>query len=190
MDLKILEHCHPGCDFLVRSMDKKDILDDIIVGVQNWVDPVKSIYSHGGIIHNSTGKTWEQRKRLGFYDLRDYAGDKILIARRKKESEREYERVQETYFAFMRRYAVVKKNKLGMNAGIGRIYPVMRLLLFIVPPLARKMNIGLRVCTEESSFVLCQIGERKHWKGVYPGRLEAMFKNWEAYDVLYEGVCE
>lgn len=137
-------------------------LGDLIGIGQRWISPEKrEDFQHTGFIADDKGTTWEQRKRLGYFNLSDYIGQEICILSCDGF----------TPELFDRAHAVSVKRK-------GKPYPVFRLLLFLIPPLARRLNIGFRVCSEEvawhfwySRYLIKDCARVNEWKGVYPDML-------------------
>lgn len=137
-----------------------------------WAKDSQSRYSHAGIIIDPEGLTLEAMWRVRSQKLLTaYSGRRVLIGR--------HENMDMRHFL------------TGIDAVIdqyGDLYPLHRLLLFLVPPLARRVNVaGWTVCSEYTAKFLHAGGMMDYWSGVNPDDLADMIRNWRNWSIVYEG---
>ena len=129
-------------------------------------------YSHAGIITGYDGETFESRWRMGRYNMSDFEGTPLLTARHKLMNEKLF--------------------KYGMNQirkHEGTTYPVWRIPLHIIPPLARKFSTGkYLVCSETVSKFLwgCSLLQEDQYKGWSPDNLDDMVHHWRFWEIIQE----
>lgn len=138
-----------------------------------WSSDGRSEYSHAGIICDATGRTFESNHHIEYGHLLKYDGKKILIARN----------LRMTPAKAIKGWKTVKH----LN---GMIYPYWRLILHLIPPLARRLHlIEIPVCSELAAWFLHGCGLRhKNYMGTNVDTLVDEWKNYDDYDVIFEGV--
>jgi hypothetical protein len=130
-------------------------------------------YSHAGIITDYKGTTFEALWKNGKQDIfKAYAGKRVLIGRHAKMN----------LEAFQRGWDGVKHLE-------GRWYAGHRLLLHLVPPVAKMFNSGkFAVCSEIVAKFLKDAGFIDYWAGVNPDYIADMIKRWRDWTIVYEGI--
>lgn len=138
-----------------------------------WATDNDSEYSHAGIIINPQGDTFESLWTVRFSNLSKYIGKHVLIGRPVN--------------------LEVSDIKYGLRNVImdhkGQIYPVWRLPLAIVPPLAKYISSGrFPVCSELVAKYLKLAGVLGigRWQGKNPDNIADMIKRWDAFEVVHE----
>jgi hypothetical protein len=128
-----------------------------------WDVDGKAEYSHAGIILGPNGTTFEAlwtNKRQGLTSA--YAGKQVLIGR--------HEGMDNIRFA---------DGWCQVAHLEGRWYAGHRLLLHIIPPLARMIATGgFAVCSELVAKFLCGAQLLDHWAGVNPDYVAGMIRRW------------
>ncbi|HQM30630.1 MAG TPA: hypothetical protein PLR20_14880 [Syntrophales bacterium] len=137
-----------------------------------WSWDSESKYNHAGVIIDETGKTFESLAKIGSYDLSQYEGQCIIIARHKEMDDSKFE------------YGFLKVKGLD-----GAIYPVLRLLLHLVR-LAKYIHWKYPVCSELVGKFLNAAGLWRKWWGITPDILADVWTISKHYDVIYEGPLE
>lgn len=141
----------PGDPFVVHSDGTVPDMVNLFQSI--WSPDHKSEYSHSGFVMSPDGETFESRKRIGRYHLKDFEGCPIFIVRH----------ALMTPERFQQGWDYVKKHE-------GAIYPVMRLALHAVG-LASYVHWKHPVCSElECKF---EVGAylRREWWGKTPDNL-------------------
>jgi hypothetical protein len=137
-----------------------------------WDMDGKAEYSHSGIILGPNGTTFEAlwtNRRQGLFHA--HGGKKVLIARHESM----------TGEAFAAGWAKVARLE-------GRWYAGHRLLLHLVPPLAKYIATGrYAVCSELAAKFLVGAGLLDHWKGVAPDYLAGIVRRWRGWKIVFEG---
>lgn len=134
-------------------------------------------YSHAGIILDASGTTFEALLTVKRQNLfKDYAGQKVLIGRHVRMDEETFARCMASVIPFE-----------------GRWYPVWRLPLHIIPPLAKHVSSGrFLVCSELVFRFIAAMGREKtsvkFYKGVTPDYIADAIHRWDEFEVVYEGV--
>jgi hypothetical protein len=137
-------------------------------------------YGHAGIITSSAGDTIEALWTVRRSTLAAYSGQRIIVARPLVSGSVEHGSG-----------IICKHRALGAVAKhLGRWYPVWRLPLHLVPPLAKYLSTGRHlVCSELVAKYLTLIGARSGpYAGINPDALADMWIAWRNFEVLYEGV--
>ena len=141
-----------------------------------WEVDGRAEYSHAGILLDADGTTFEalwrvQRQQLSVC----YAHKRLLVGRHCGMTPKRFERA----------WAKAQRRE-------GRRYPLWRLGLHLVPPLAKYIGCGgWMVCSELAAWFLCEAGLMDHCMGVTPGYLADAIKRWDDFDVVYERpACE
>jgi hypothetical protein len=137
-----------------------------------WSRDGRSKYSHGGIIVNEHGETFEALWRIGRSTLFKYAGEEIIIARCVTVSAKDID------FALKR--LIVQHT--------GHFYPLWRLPMHLFPPLAKISIIKRPVCSELVAKYEHLLGIRHgQWAGTNPDTLSDEWIRWRWFEVLGEG---
>ena len=138
-------------------------------------------YGHAGIITSATGQTLEALWTVRRGHLDAYAGQRILLAR-------------PTGTVFRPREPVSLRTRdqaldLIEAQYLGRVYPLWRLPLHLVPWLAKYASTGRwLVCSELVAKYLTLIAARDLvFCGINPDTLADEWVCWRNFDVLYEG---
>lgn len=136
-----------------------------------WSCDGNAKYGHSGLITSDSGDTLEALWTVKESRIEVYKGMEIVIARPS---------ICES--AINAGIATVMKEK-------GKIYPVWRLILHLVPALA-KISIGRwKVCSELVASFLNDIGARPYpWEGATPDMLADEWHQWKKFEIVYEGV--
>ncbi len=142
-----------------------------------WAKDKQAEYGHTGIITGSNGETFEALGTIKESDLfKGYAGKKVMIVRPlTKES---VDGVQEAIWALKIKH-------------LGQVYPGWRLLLFLVPPLARRISYRGKwvVCSELTAKFLWMIGVRHGgYAGTNPDDLVDEWRMGRDYEIVFEGL--
>lgn len=162
---------HSGDLFAVSS---KGFLGWAIRAVQCvWSWDSEAPYNHVGIITNGQGDTIEARWRFERFSINDYRGHRVLIVRHKE----------------MTKY----KALLGLGAiwpDLGNWYPVHRIALFMVPPLAKISVFNRGVCSEQTAKFMKGAGFGNVVYGITPDNLADLWRESKSMDIIFEGVWE
>lgn len=138
-------------------------------------------YGHAGIITSAAGATLEALWTVRHGHLDAYAGQRVLIARPARSLYRP------TVAICLR----TRDQALDMIAQqhLGRVYPVWRLPLHLVPWVAKYASIGRwLVCSEMVAKYLTLIAARDTvYTGICPDTLADEWRRWHNFDVLFEG---
>lgn len=162
----------PGDVFVVST---PGILGKLIRPVQRfWSADGEASYNHGGVITAEDGATIEALWRVKESNLHErYAGCRVLVAR--PDAPAEYKAA-----------AIARLSRLHLD----QRYPVWRLALHLVPPLAKYVSAGGRyvVCSELQAKYLWWIGVRHNqYTGATPDMLADEFLQWRKYTIIFEG---
>ena len=143
-----------------------------------WSKDNEASYGHAGIITSNQGHTLEALWTVRAAHLDEYAGQKVLIARPCLTERGVY-------------IAPSSKDRAleGLKEYHGRWYPVWRLPLHIVPPLAKIVATGHNmVCSELTARYLHEISARPGpYTGVNPDTLADEWRKWKNFAIIYEG---
>lgn len=152
----------------------------IMAAERLWSKDGEAEYGHAGIITSTGGDTFEALWTIGPSHLQRYAGSKVLIARPVKT---------------MAGMPIVR---FSIDAALwkvreqheGQRYPLWRLALHIIPPLARHVSCGkYLVCSELTAKYLRLLQTHNMIPaGVNPDDLADAFRAHDCFDVVYEGV--
>jgi len=138
-------------------------------------------FGHAGIITTELGDTFEMLWTAQRSHLNQYAGQQILIAR-------------PTHYYDSDRHISQRIVKIVLQdvtwEDAGRWYPVHRLLLHLIPPLAKYLSAHkFLVCSELTAKFLWKIGARPCiYSGVNPDTLADEFTDWRNFEIIYKGV--
>ena len=156
-----------------------------------WSKDGKSEYSHAGIIIDKYGTTFEALWTLKRQDLfKAYAGEKVCIAR------------------WIGMTEEIARDALEVLIGEheGKLYPAWRLILQMIPPVAKYTSWGGRfvVCSElvaKFLYLIYREGGYKdkhgykwprhsHYCGSNPDMLADEWHRWMDYIVVFEGILK
>lgn len=145
-----------------------------------WSRDGESTYSHSGIIESTLGHTYEALWSIRAGHLKDYDGQKIIIARHESLD----------YQHFRDAMTTVKKRHDR------QWYPWWRVPMFLIPPLAKFGTIGGRrvVCSELVAELLYYLGLRHDkYTGTTPDILADEWSRWQGWKTIegrlrYEGI--
>ena len=153
------------------------MLGRAINGVQKfWAKDNKSNYSHSGFLIQggdnavSFEALWTN-KTQNFYKA--YRGTQVLIGRHKDMD-----------------HKIFVKGWNGVKHHLGKVYAGHRLLFFLIPPLAKYLNLGLAVCSELTAKFLYRAGLLDYWKGKNPDDIADMIHKWKNWEIIFEGVLK
>lgn len=138
-----------------------------------WSRDGKARYGHAGLIISHDGATLEALWRVRSQDIHAaYAGRKVFIARNKTLSLADH-----------------WQGLQAIRGKPGNFYPLHRLVFFLFPPLARRVNFfGWTVCSELVAQYLHGAGKLDCWSGVSPDELSEIMRRWKNWQTIYEGV--
>ena len=165
----------PGDEFATRN---PMALGRGICAVEKfWSRDCEAEYSHTGIFQDPKGKTFEA---LWTYKSQDfwaaYQGEKAIISRAVLGPD--MGRIKNVIGALVETYQ-------------GKWYPVWRLPMHIFPPLAKIAWAKRPVCAELNAMYEWMIGVRhKHWASTNPDTKVDEWRQWDAFEIIWEGVVE
>lgn len=149
-----------------------------------WAVDGRAEYGHAGIIISpKTRGTFEALRTAKRSSLDNYIGKPLLIVRPVK-----------AHTNLGTGYVMLSQKKKAVvrlvNKHEGDIYPWWRLILHIIPPVARRVGTGgFLVCSELVAKYLHEIKVRpKPFRGVNPDTLADEFVNWKNYEVVFKGI--
>ena len=145
-----------------------------------WSKDSEASYGHSAIVGTEGGTLLDTLWRVRWTHINRYAGQPMIIARPAKT---------------LRGIAITDAArscalKMVSADGHGRYYPVHRLILHMVPPLAKYWSNGRQmVCSERTAKYLCLIGAMNEpWAGITPDDLADRFRRWHNFTVIFEGI--
>ena len=140
----------------------------------------EATYGHSAIVGTAGGTLLDTLWRVRWTHISRYAGQQMIIAR----PTRTLRGIAITDAA--RR---VSLNMVSADSH-GRLYPVHRLALHLLPPLAKYCSNGRQmVCSERTARYLCLIGAMAEpWAGITPDDLADRWRRWSNFDVIFEGI--
>jgi hypothetical protein len=138
-----------------------------------WSTDGEAKYSHAGIITDPFGGTFESLRHIEENSLFGYVGKPVIIGRHDKMATDLYRKAFDPL-------------KSEQN---GRVYPLWRIALFLIPPLARKIGTGdFLVCSELVAKFLKNAGILTNFTGWTPDCLADMIRDWKHWKIVYEGI--
>ena len=145
-----------------------------------WAKDNEARYGHSAIVGTAGGTLLDTLWRCRWTHISRYAGQPMIIARPART---------------LRGVAIddaARRVSLSMvsTAGHGRLYPVHRLALHLLPPLAKYCSAGRQmVCSERTAKYLCLIGAMAEpWAGITPDDLADRWRRWSNFTVIFEGI--
>ena len=139
-----------------------------------WSHDNEALYGHAGIVDSPEGATFEALWRIRHAQLSDYSGKAIVIARPRAVQGKKDERL-----------AMLKERFEGKR------YPLHRLAMHILPPVAKLGTGNFVVCSELVAAYLWMLGLRhKQYLGTNPDTLADEWRQGYCCDVLFEGIFE
>ena len=144
-----------------------------------WSEDNEATYGHSGIVANNCGLILDTLWRVRWNRLDEYRGQQVLVAR-PVQTMRGVD-ISESW----------KKVALDAIAGesLGRWYPVHRLALSLLPPVAKYASAGkLLMCSERTAkYLACLSARGEVYAGINPDDLADEWRRWKNFDVIYEG---
>lgn len=145
----------------------------------------ESTYGHSAIILDAKGTVLDTRWRVGRTSLDLYAGQQIIIAR-------PVEWISQDGLSSgpINESTILTTLKAMEVNDTGRWYPVHRLFLHLIPPVAKFLHIKrFQVCSERTAAYLQAIGARpKPIGGSTPDMLADEWRRWRNYQIIFEGI--
>lgn len=138
-------------------------------------------YGHAGIITSARGETLEALWTVRHGHLDHYLGQRLMIARPTTSLYR-----PQVPISLRTRDLALEQIE---RQYLGRIYPVWRLPLHLVPWVAKYATVGRwLVCSELTAKYLTLIAARDLvYTGIAPDTLADEWVCWRNFEVLYEG---
>ena len=170
---------HPG-DVLCVAGDMALVSAGIRLIERIWAEDNEATYGHAAIVGTAGGTLLDTLWRVRWTHISRYAGQQIIIARPARTLRG---------LAITDAARQVSLNMVSAD-GHGRLYPVHRLALHLLPPLAKYCSNGRQmVCSERTARYLCLIGAMAEpWAGITPDDLADRFRRWHNFDVIFEGI--
>ena len=155
----------------------QDLKSDIILRTTAWNSIDKDArFSHSGFITTKNGDTFESRRRIGCYHINDYIDQPLIIGRNKLMTPEKFGSAYQDIF---------KEHN-------GDLYPLWRLLLFTIPPLARRIGTGkFAVCSELTikMMVKAKVHYNAGWRGWSPDDVADMILRDRDYAIIHLGTA-
>jgi len=131
-----------------------------------------AIYNHNGVIIKEDSTTFESRRKITHYNLDDYEGKQILIAR-------------PIVQGFVAESAIKRLNQYD-----GKTYPWWRIIVHAISPTLAKYLTwsGIPVCSELVAMYLNWVGVRHGgFFGTTPDMLADEWEHWREYEIIFNG---
>ncbi len=139
----------------------------------------KAEFGHTGIITGEHGATFEALTRARHSNIDRYKGKPVLVARPMRSIDR----------AVIMRAKKIKAIEQLANEYEGKWYPIWRLILHMVPPLAKYISYGGKflVCSELTAKYENLIGTRQGpYTGVNPDDLGDGWRSDKNYIIIHD----
>lgn len=160
-------------DGIIKRTGTRILNSSILLFQKIWSTDGEARYCHAGIILNKDGDTLEALGTVRRQNIfQDYDNAALLIGRH----------IKMNRYAFIRGYKAIAPHE-------GEIYPAWRLLLHMVPPLARFIHpLGKPVCSEYQGKFLngCGFPGFEHYMGLTPDTTADRIIKWREFLVVYE----
>lgn len=170
---------HPG-DVLCVAGGMAVVSAGIRLVERFWSKDSEAAYGHSAIVGTAGGTLLDTLWSVRWTHISRYAGQPMIIARPTKTLRG----------IVITDAAKACALKMVSADGHGRHYPVHRLILHLVPPLAKYWSNGRQmVCSERTARYLCLIGAMDEpWAGITPDDLADRFRRWHNFTVIFEGI--
>lgn len=145
-----------------------------------WAKDNEASYGHSAIVGTAGGTMLDTLWTVRWTNISRYAGQQMIIARP----------THTLRGMVITDAAKSVALKMISSSDHGRPYPVHRLLLHLIPPLAKYATNGRQmVCSERTARYLCLIGAMDEpWAGITPDDLADRFRRWHNFTVIFEGI--
>jgi hypothetical protein len=161
----------PGDIFLTRNSGL--VAKGINIVQKWWAYDDYSKFTHAGLIKDNKGTTFESTlpgaRSFNFEEC--HKGKHYMIIRHDYMTPKVFEKAFE---------------RVKYHSGFA--YPIHRLFLHIIPPLAKTFSKNRAVCSELVGQFLYHAEMLHYWRGVNPDKLEEIFVYWRNYQIVYEGI--
>lgn len=144
-----------------------------------WSKDNEATYGHSGIITDHAGNTLEALWTVKESNISQYKGQKVIIARPTHTLSGKGITEGQKRLAI----AAIKAKHLG------QYYPIYRLGMHLVRPLAKIRTFGRLVCSEVTAKNLHLLQVRhSQYEGTNPDMLADEWKHWRNFEIVHEGV--
>ena len=145
-----------------------------------WSKDGEATYGHSAIVGTEGGTLLDTLWRVRWTHISRYAGQQMIIARPVKT-------LRGIVIDDAAKRLAVKMISLECH---GKLYPVHRIFLHLVPPLAKYCSSGhWRVCSENSAKLCVMLGaDNEPWAGITPDDLADRWRRWSNFTVIFEGI--
>lgn len=139
----------------------------------------EATYGHSAIVGTEGGTLLDTLWKVRWSHIDRYADQQMIIARP----------IKTLRCIVITDAAKTCSLKMISAEGHGRLYPVHRLFLHLMPPLAKFCSAGkYLVCSERTARYLCLIGAMcEPYAGITPDDLADRWRRWSNFDVIFEG---
>jgi hypothetical protein len=146
-----------------------------------WAKDNEASYGHCAIVGTEGGTLLDTLWTVRWTHISRYAGQQMIIARP----------THTLRGLVITDAAKSVALKMISSAGHGRPYPVHRIALHLIPPLAKYFSAGRQmVCSERSGKINVLLGSMDEpWAGLTPDDLADRYRCWRNFDVIFEGTC-
>lgn len=145
-----------------------------------WSEDNEATYGHSMLVTDPAGSVLDTLWTVRNNHIGAYRGQPVIVARPVSTINNQPISV------------VAKSVAIGaiVRDGMGRWYPVHRLMLHLIPPLAKYASSGkYLVCSERVAKYLTIIAARDEvYAGITPDDLADEWRRWKNFDVIFEGV--
>ena len=145
-----------------------------------WSKDNEATYGHSAIVGSVGGTLLDTLWRTRWTHISRYAGQQMIIARPVKT-------LRGIVIDDAAKSLAVKMLSTECH---GKLYPVHRLFLHLIPPLAKYFSNGhWRVCSENSAKLTVMLGAMDGpWAGITPDDLADRWRRWNNFEVIFEGI--